>query len=287
MKVLVDHHGVPGSQNGFDNSGHNGSVKWQDGPNYQNSIDILRTMAKKYGSKEYADVVFGIELVNEPISWTLDNGEGNNFDKMQTWAKEAYSVVKNASTNPHLQVVMHDAFKTPFAWTDVGSKINGKTSLKNAPFAIDTHLYQNQESSDSSLSNEQHISKSCNYSKSSLLPQSKTQNLPVYVGEFSFANNICVYPDGTTTGGYQCSQNGCQCTNSVDPSDYKSYTTTAVRKLAEAQLLTFQKSAQGFFLWAYKGPGEWGLNNAMAAKTLPNPINDMSQYKFRNICNGQ
>ncbi|KAI9657067.1 MAG: exo-1,3-beta-glucanase [Bathelium mastoideum] len=287
MKVWVDHHGVPGSQNGFDNSGHNGSVQWQDAPNYQNSIDILVRMATKYGSKQYADVVVGLELVNEPISWTTSNGEGNDFGKMQSWAQQAYSAVKNATTNPHLRVIMHDAFKTPFAWNQVASKINGKSTLQNAPFGIDTHLYQNQESSDSQLSNDQHISKACNYSTSSLLPQSPTQNVPVYVGEWSTSINICVNPDGSTSGGYQCSTNGCQCTSNVDPSQYKQYTADAIRQFAEAQLLTFRKSAQGFFLWAYKGPGEWGLTNAMAAKTLPNPINDMSQYKYKNICQGQ
>lgn len=287
LKVWVDHHGVPGSQNGFDNSGHNGSVKWQDAPNYQNSINILVTMAKKYGSKEYADVVAGIELVNEPISWTLSNGEGNNFDKMQTWTKQAYAAVKNVTTNPELRIIMHDAFATPFAWTKVGSAINGKATMQTAPFAMDTHLYQNQEASDSTLTNAQHITKACNYSSSSLLPQSSSQNLPVYVGEFSLATNICVYPNGTTAGGYTCDVSGCQCTVNVDPSQYESYTTSAVRQFAEAQLLTFQKSAQGFFLWAYKAPGGWGLTNAMAAKTLPNPINDRGQYMYPNVCNGQ
>ena len=65
MKVMVDCHGSPGSQNGQDHSGHSGPVEWQQGNNLQKSIDLLTVMAKKYGSQEYADVVFGLEIVSE------------------------------------------------------------------------------------------------------------------------------------------------------------------------------------------------------------------------------
>jgi glucan 1,3-beta-glucosidase len=38
MKVWIDCHGSPGSQNGFDNSGHAGLVDWQQSENLANSI---------------------------------------------------------------------------------------------------------------------------------------------------------------------------------------------------------------------------------------------------------
>ncbi|KAI9697716.1 MAG: exo-1,3-beta-glucanase [Bogoriella megaspora] len=284
LKVWVVHHGVPGSQNGFDNSGHKGSVHWLD-ENYQSSINILSQMASKYGSGNFSDVVVGLELANEPISWKLDDGTGNEFDQIKKWTRDAYAAVRKASTNHKLRIIMHDAFKGPSEWTDVGGNINEGTNVKKAPFGIDTHLYQNQESSDSELSNEQHIQKACQYSKTSLLPQSPSQNLPVYVGEFSFANNICVWPSGKTAGQNSCNgEPGCQCANEVDPGQYAPYTRDAVRKWNEAQYLTYHKHAQGTFVWAYKGPGEWGLKNAMAAGTLPNPISDLSKYKYPNIC---
>ncbi|KAK5004306.1 glycoside hydrolase superfamily [Cryomyces antarcticus] len=69
LKVWVDCHGSPGSQNGFDNSGRAGDVAWQSSDNLDHSIRVLETMAEKYGATEYADVVVGLELVNEPISW--------------------------------------------------------------------------------------------------------------------------------------------------------------------------------------------------------------------------
>lgn len=102
MKVWIDCHGSPGSQNGFDNSGHRGSVDWQKSDNRAKSITILIAMAKKYGSTRYAGTVVGLEIVNEPISWGA-----NSPDKITQFAKDAYAAIKGAATNPDLQVVMH------------------------------------------------------------------------------------------------------------------------------------------------------------------------------------
>ena len=102
LKVLVDCHGSPGSQNGFQNSGHAGNVSWQTGDNPERSITVLETMAQKYGAQEYADVVYAIELVNEEISW-----DQNNFTLTKSWAQEAYKAVSAAATNKDLIVYMH------------------------------------------------------------------------------------------------------------------------------------------------------------------------------------
>lgn len=139
LKVLVDLHGAPGGQNGFDNSGHAGVVDWQKGDNLNRTISVLETITRKYGCKSYADVVIGIELINEPISW-----QPNDFDVTQAWAKKAYQAVRESATNLNLQIVMHDSFTTPWPWVEIGKELNGNASINSTPFAIDTHLYQNQ-----------------------------------------------------------------------------------------------------------------------------------------------
>ncbi|CAK3855429.1 glycoside hydrolase [Lecanosticta acicola] len=267
LKVLVDCHGSPGSQNGFDNSGRAGNVAWQSDDNLQQSITVLETMAQKYGSKQYADVVFGLELVNEPISWG-----SNNFDLTQTWSQQAYNAVRNASDNKELVIVMHDSFTTPWAWQSVGSKILANTPKRDAGFAIDTHLYQNQVASDSDPSQEQHIAKACNWTNSNLLPASS--NLPVLVGEFSAQTNVCAYPDGTTTGGRACDVEGCQCSSNVEIPNWLQPLRTASRKFLEAELDAFEHSARGWFLWSYKGPGAWGLENVMRYGLLGERVTD-------------
>lgn len=270
LKVLVDCHGSPGSQNGFDNSGRAGAAKWQTGDNLEKSIRVLETMARKYGSEQYADVVFGLELVNEPISWGA-----NNFTLTQQWAQDAYARVKAAVTNQDLMIVMHDSFTTPFAWEDVGAALN----VDDTRFAIDTHLYQNQEASDSTLDQDQHIDKACNWTNCNLLPTGSS--LPVYVGEFSAQTNICANPDGSTLAGSACYIDGCQCSSNVPIQYWNQPLITATRKFLEAQLDAFEHSSQGWFIWSYKGPGSWGLANIMQYGILGESV---ANRMFPNQC---
>lgn len=268
LKVLVDCHGSPGSQNGFDNSGHAGDVEWQNGDNLARSIAILEVMAEKYGSQEYADVVFGIELVNEPISWGA-----NNFATTQAWTQHAYQAVKAKAANSDLLIIMHDGFEGPSAWEDVGSLLNGaNTPLAEARFAIDTHLYQNQVAADSTLTQVEHIVEACGWATSHLLPASAT--LPIFVGEFSIATNICANLDGSTVAGDVCTQSGCQCASNVAIADWNAPLVAATRKFFEAEMDAFEHSSNGWFLWSYKGPGAWGLTNAVEYGLVGDKITD-------------
>jgi len=291
LKVLVDCHGSPGSQNvscytlnlltatdnpqGFDNSGHEGNVSWQSVPNLETSIKVLETMTEKYGSMEYADVVFGIELVNEPISW-----DQNNFTTTQTWAQEAYKAVKSKATNENLMVIMHDGFMGPASWEQVGAALNGNATKSQAKFAIDVHLYQNQVALDSTLTQPQHIEMACNWTQSEFLPASSP--LPVIVGEFSAQTNICANPDGSTVAGSICYESGCQCSANVNITEWKEPLIQATRKFVEAEMEAFEHSSAGWFIWSYKGPGVWGLDNAIKYGVMGPKVTDR---KYPNQCN--
>ena len=267
IKVLVDIHGSPGSQNGFDNSGQAGNVLWQTGDNMAQTTAVLVQVAQKYGSQAYADVVFGIELTNEPISWNQ-----NKFSTTQTWAQDAHRQVKAASTNQNLNIIMHDGFMGPSSWTSVGKTLNGQSKLAQSKFWIDVHLYQNQVASDSTLTQAQHIAKACNWSTTELLPASS--NLPVIVGEFSAATNICANPDGSTVAGSVCTVSGCQCANNVPIAEWNAPLVAATRMFLEAQLDTFEKHSRGWFMWTYNGPGAWGLKNAVQYGLIGSTVTD-------------
>ena len=77
MQVLIDLHGAPGSQNGFDNSGRRGSVNWLEGDNVERSKDVLEALATwveawlEEGSIR-REAVYGIELLNEPAGFRED-----------------------------------------------------------------------------------------------------------------------------------------------------------------------------------------------------------------------
>lgn len=256
LRILIDCHGSPGSQNGFDNSGQSGNIRWQTSDNLDKSISILETMAKKYGTVEYADVVLGLQLTNEPAYW----GD-NDFDTTKEWTRKAYHAVKAAATNPDLLVVMHDSFKGPTSWLDIGQDLNGNVTKEEASFAIDTHLYQNQQTSDSLLKQDQRVEKACKWTNTDLLPNSAT--MPVFVGEFSSQTNICANPNGSTIAGSTCYVDGCQCSSNVAVKDWKPWLVHATRRFLEAELDAFEHGAQSWFIWSYKGPGAWSLKDLM------------------------
>lgn len=297
--VLVDCHGSPGSQNGFDNSGRAGKAHWQSGNNLQKSTAVLKTIAQKYGSMKYADVVWGIQLVNEPISWN-----DNKLEVTQQWTQKAYPVVRAAAANKDLVILMHDGFMGPSNWIETGEAINSaaaqsynptgrRTSYSNSEststFAIDTHLYQNQAPEDKNLTQHQHILKACAWTHTNLLSSNTTKNtssptLPVYIGEFSAATDICANPDGSTLPGSACYEDGCQCANNVDIENWQRPLKDATRQFFEAELEAFEKGAQGWFVWSWKGPGGWGLENLVREGVVGRSV---GERKFGGVCGSQ
>jgi glucan 1,3-beta-glucosidase len=275
MYVWVDCHGSPGSQNGFDNSGQKGVNEWQQGDNLERSISVLKTMAAKYGAAEYADVVVGLELTNEPISYG-----SNVFSITQSWAQEAYTAIKAVVENENLVIVMHDAFQTPLAWMDIGEALIGDVlSGGKKTFGIDTHLYQLYTDTENTYTQAQHITEACGW-ESVLAPANAV--MPTYVGEWSAATNICVNPDGTTTAGTSCSVSGCQC-QSADFDHWNDAMIEQVRRYVEAQLDVFESSSSGYFMWAAKGPGGWGFLNGIEKGVVPNPV---TERKYGGQCGG-
>lgn len=76
LKVWVDLHGLPGSQNGFDNSGQRGDVNWLNDEMDPEFLDVtyqtLNDIFAKYGGTNYTSVITGIEIANEPMAPKLN-----------------------------------------------------------------------------------------------------------------------------------------------------------------------------------------------------------------------
>lgn len=65
LKVLIDLHTVPGSQNGFDNGGLTGVVRWHTTPRQVAfALDVLERLARRYRDRP---ALYGIEVLNEPV----------------------------------------------------------------------------------------------------------------------------------------------------------------------------------------------------------------------------
>jgi glucan 1,3-beta-glucosidase len=141
------------------------------------------------------------------------------------------------------------------------------------------NLYQNQVEADKSLTQPEHIAKACNWTQTNLLP--RNSSLPVIVGEFSAATDICANPDGSTVAGTTCSIDGCQCADNVDIQWWNQPLKDVTRQFFEAELEAFEKGAQGWFVWSWKGPGGWGMENLIQNGVVGQSVHDR---KFGKQC---
>lgn len=169
VKVMLDLHGAPGSQNGFDNSGRQGPINWQQGNTVSQTLDAIRGLASRYASA--SDVVTSIQLLNEPLP-----AAGASFlDNTKKFYQDGYSTIR--ATNKDTVVVLHDAFQGPGAWQGFLSPETGATHVM-----LDTHQYQIFDAGQIRLSPSQHVSTACGLSG----PLSATDKWTV-VGEWTGA----------------------------------------------------------------------------------------------------
>lgn len=74
LKVWVDLHGVPGSQNGYDNGGRVGPIHWGDREDYyRRTLATHNKLVAEFTQPDYRGVVTAIQPVNEPAA----NRNGN------------------------------------------------------------------------------------------------------------------------------------------------------------------------------------------------------------------
>ena len=129
LKVWIDLHGAPGSQNGFDNSGHNGTVGWGTGSTVSDTLTVLQMIINKYAQQQYQDVVVGIELLNEPLTNKINGG----FDTVSSFYSQGYADVRKVSNTP---VIIQDGFNNASMWNGVLS------APKAQDVVLDHHEYQ-------------------------------------------------------------------------------------------------------------------------------------------------
>jgi glucan 1,3-beta-glucosidase len=273
LKVWIDLHGAPGSQNGEVHSGHKGAADWQKGNNLNQTISILQTIASKYGTIANSDVVIGLELVNEPST-----SNGISFAKTEQWVLDAYTAVRSTTENKKLQIIIHDSFLPASAWSAVSSQI----SAKNGIAAIDTHPYQLYTDADNALNQDQHVTKACAWSSTVFSPW-KNLNIPTYAGEWSANTNVCINPDGSTLAGSvtatTCKVSGCQCLADTDSAKWGAASVRQVRRFVDAQLQTFEENSSGYFFWNWKGPSGWNFQSGVQQGWIPNPVTE-----YEKVC---
>lgn len=147
LQILLDLHTVPGSQNGYDNGGLTGVCKWHKNPaEVEFVLTVLERLALRYGQRQG---LFGIEVLNEPISWPVwisSPSRGKAVDKQEAegsgyvpksflyrFYQEAYERIRKHLPEEKT-IVFHDGFRL-MGWKRFFTKGNMKNVM------LDTHIY--------------------------------------------------------------------------------------------------------------------------------------------------
>lgn len=254
LKILIDLHTVPFSQNGFDNGGISGVCLWSQLPEEVDFVlNLLEKLAKRYGQREG---LFGIQPVNEPVTeemWNAMNiqarykpvdpdlgarSKPNTMTFLKQFYRDAYARIR-PNIKADAKVVFHDAFQLK-AWKDFFAE----EKFENV--VLDTHqylmmaeMYGCEQTLDGYLG---FISD--HYDKDIAEVQ---EYVDVVIGEWCLFNSLAV---GQDTKGGQTVLNGVDFSDNTSeiPAEEKTRIYTA---LAKAQLDAWNKGS-GFFYWSYK-----------------------------------
>lgn len=113
MYALIDLHGMPGSQNGDQSSGHNTSnPTWFDSDNFGYTYTVLNATLDWIAASNYSSVVQWLCPVNEPRA----NGNSGKQAQILSYYETAYTQIKNAG----LIMMFHNGFEaSPMSyWQD-------------------------------------------------------------------------------------------------------------------------------------------------------------------------
>lgn len=270
IRVWIDLHGAPGSQNGFDNSGLRDSYNFQNGDNTQVTLNVLNTIFKKYGGNEYSDVVIGIELLNEPLGPVL------NMDKLKQFFLDGYnSLRQTGSVTP---VIIHDAFQVFGYWNNFLTVAEGQWNV-----VVDHHHYQVFSGGELSRNINDHISVACNWGW-----DAKKESHWNVAGEWSAALTDCAkWLNGVNRGAryegayYNAPYIG-SCQPLLDISQWSDEHKTDTRRYIEAQLDAFEYTG-GWVFWSWKTENapEWSFQTLTYNGLFPQPVTDR---QFPNQC---
>lgn len=254
LKILIDLHTAPDSQNGFDNGGICGVCKWAEEPEGVEFVfTVLERLAKRYGHR---DGLFGIQPINEPISeemWDRMNiqerykpvepdkaagSKGISSVFLRKFYLEAYDRIRKYLP-VNKAIVYHDGFRLK-EWKDF---MQDKDKYQNV--YLDTHQYLMMAEM---MGCEQNLDSYIQFVNDTFAKdfEEMQQYFPMICGEWCLFNSLAC---GRDTQGGQTVLNGIEADNGQIVSEERKK--EIYNALAKAQLNAWSKGA-GYFYWSYK-----------------------------------
>ncbi|KAF8651973.1 hypothetical protein AX16_004616 [Volvariella volvacea WC 439] len=234
LRIYLDLHALPGSQNGWNHSGKSGSVNFMHGvmglANAQRTLTYLRIITQFVSQEQYRDVVPVVGIVNEILWDTVGEGPVQSF----YWA--AYQAIRGATgigpgNGPYIAI--HEGFQGPAIWEGF---LSGADRL-----ALDQHPYL-AFMRDTTTPLDQMVRRPCDWAVATNYSQ---RVFGVTLGgEFSAAINDCGYwlsGIGSTPSNPNC-----------DIWDnWSSWNQTLIDSMREVTLASMD-ALQNFFYWTWK-----------------------------------
>lgn len=252
LKLLIDLHTAPDSQNGFDNGGICGVCKfWQKPENEARVIKVLGMLSERYKDR---NSLFGVEILNEPVSpelWKHIQGRyvprdpeyaagsaGVPFEFLCSFYKKAYHEIRKYLGEDKV-VMFHDGFR-PMMWKEFMQT----DEFKNV--WLDTHIYMMMQSE---AETKDMVNTILGEYRKGIREMS--QYFPVVVGEWCIMHPACGL-------------------DAMTPWQKK----LSYSMIAGAQLTAWDEGA-GFFFWSYKlisDPDGWDYRSCVNKGWIPEVI---------------
>lgn len=254
MKILIDLHTAPMSQNGFDNGGLSGVCRWAQLPEeVEFELNVLEKLAERYGKREG---LLGITPINEPCTertWEVLGvqrryppvdpklAEGSapiTMDFLKEFYKNAYARIRR-HMDEDKYVVFHDGFELK-AWKEFFAEQDFRNIV------LDTHMYLMVAELDGC---EQTVEGYRKYIEEHFAKDiaEVQEYVDVICGEWCLFNSYAV---GTDTKGGQTVLNGMDFSENKETMDAEAKKQIYLQ-IAEAQLDAWKRGS-GYFYWSYK-----------------------------------
>ncbi|KAF2267330.1 glycoside hydrolase [Lojkania enalia] len=282
LRVNLDLHGAPGSQNGWNHSGRQGTIGWLNGTdgdlNAQRTIDIHGQLSQFFAQPRYRNIVTMYGIVNEPRMVDLDT------DSVVQWTEKAISTIRKNNITGVL--VFGDGFMGLDNWQ---GRLQEDDNL-----LLDVHQYVIFNVDQISLKHTDKLNFACRgWTAQSKRSMDKTTGFgPTMCGEWSQADTDCTQYinnvgigtrwEGTMDTGNastsiltpQCPVDNCSCDGAnADPANYSNAYKKWLYQFAVAQMISFEYG-WGWFYWTWETEKatQWSWKLGMQAGILPKKV---------------